>query len=64
MSDKEEAVNAEGEIIVPLKEKHLTYRSYQGGKYVGRTGNSNGRLKSKSLWKMIQEAAKRRGKKS
>lgn len=48
-------------ILLPLKLKYRVYRSYQGGKYVGRTGNTHGPKKHSVQWYLIR-ALKQRGK--
>ena len=46
-------------MLIPLKKKHRTKKAGTFGAYRARTGNSNGRLKSSSIWAQIQESAKK-----
>lgn len=50
-------------MLIPLKKKYLLGHPSSSGRYTGRTGNSNGRIKSRSIWKLLQEQAKKKGRK-
>lgn len=45
-------------MLMPLKQKYLTQKSFTGGKYKSRTGNSH--ATKKSIWKSIQENARKK----
>lgn len=49
-------------MLIPLKKKYLTPHGGTGGKYKGRTGNSNGRKKYQSIAALLNAAVRKRGK--